>query len=124
MTLPKTMRKDARKRFYELLKCQGSDCAECGDPMVILPEGQHTSNMYQATIDHKVPISEGGSNAIENLELVHRQCNLIRNSRRQVPIQRSLVCKHCGVPRDVPKRKYCRECRRGFAFMWAGVGCS
>lgn len=40
-------------------------CALCGMPIAF----------DEATLDHKIPISRGGSNRIANLQLAHLLCN-------------------------------------------------
>jgi len=35
----------------------------------------------RAHLDHKIPVSRGGSGAIENLQWVHARCNLVKAAR-------------------------------------------
>ena len=48
-------------------KCNGK-CAICGQPV----------KFKKMTIDHKVPLSKDGSNAMSNLQLACRSCNLMK----------------------------------------------
>lgn len=40
---------------------------------------------WSATLDHVVPLSEGGSDDMANLRLAHRYCNRLRGSRPAMP---------------------------------------
>ena len=43
-------------------------CAICGQPV----------KFKKMTVDHKVPLSKGGENAMSNLQLACRSCNLMK----------------------------------------------
>lgn len=45
-------------------------CAICGRPI----------SFSEMTVDHKVPLSKGGGNGIENLQPACKTCNLMKNS--------------------------------------------
>lgn len=45
-------------------------CALCGQPV----------KFKKMTIDHKTPLSKGGTNAMENLQLACRSCNLMKTN--------------------------------------------
>lgn len=77
----KQLRKYAREKTASVLKRQGNICAECGKPMRIEFIGTGISHGDRPTIDHIKPLSEGGSNRLENLELVHSHCNKTRDKR-------------------------------------------
>lgn len=47
-------------------------CGICGQP--ILPD-------QQTTIDHILPIAAGGTNALDNLQLAHSRCNLLKGAK-------------------------------------------
>lgn len=64
------MRKFIRK---QLIDSRGAVCALCGKPI---------TNMKDCTIDHIIPISKGGLTTIENCQLAHRKCNLIRGDQQ------------------------------------------
>lgn len=64
------MRKFIRK---QLIDSKGAVCALCGKPI---------TNMKDCTIDHIIPISKGGLTTIENCQLAHRKCNLIRGDQQ------------------------------------------
>lgn len=63
-----------RKR---LLARDGSRCGICGygihDPL----------DKEAAHIDHKLPVSAGGDSSVENLQLAHAICNLMKGDRRE-----------------------------------------
>lgn len=56
-----------RKRF----KKQAGNCAYCGVPMVIEPQGSRPL----ATLDHVIPISRGGEHHWENAVCACEKCN-------------------------------------------------
>lgn len=37
--------------------------------------------MAEATVDHKIPLSRGGSNRMDNLQLAHEECNQQKGNR-------------------------------------------
>jgi 5-methylcytosine-specific restriction endonuclease McrA len=57
----------------ELLKRQ-KNCPICLFPL----KTNVRSNYFNIEIDHKKPVSKGGSNKLVNLRLTHRICNRIR----------------------------------------------
>jgi 5-methylcytosine-specific restriction endonuclease McrA len=64
-------RKLPRAVFATLAAKQGNRCGMCGQAM--RAAGVH--------IDHIVPLAHGGLDALWNLRLVHRCCNLIRGTK-------------------------------------------
>jgi 5-methylcytosine-specific restriction protein A len=83
-------------------RCQGPYCREAG----LLP-------LEQAHIDHRLPLSEGGSNAVENLRTLCRRCHVLRAGRAHAgmiasalrdrivpPDWRALVWNDQDVPSD------------------------
>ena len=64
-------RKGARRwRVKTLIQKYGGKCPGC-DIMVSLTHDAPD----QATVDHVVPLSKGGSEGFDNLQLLCRQCN-------------------------------------------------
>ena len=61
---------------------QGGKCLDCGCEMVF----PRRNNIYQgidlATVDHIIPLDEGGSNGYENLRLICGECNVKRDRSR------------------------------------------
>jgi 5-methylcytosine-specific restriction endonuclease McrA len=57
--------------FALLAKKQGNRCGICGQPMRA-GAVQH---------DHIIPVSRGGTDAVWNLRLSHKACNLHRGNR-------------------------------------------
>lgn len=68
----KTSTAKRRKRIAER---DGWKCHLCGLP--VHPTGRGKGS---ATIDHVIPVSKGGSNALENLRLAHSSCNFKRGN--------------------------------------------
>lgn len=54
---------------------QSNICALCNEPIV---------NMKDATIDHKVPVSQGGQDNLQNLQLAHDRCNQKKGNKRGI----------------------------------------
>lgn len=63
--LPIASEKISAKRLYRLLELQGFKCAVTGRDLT--PE--------TASLDHKVPLSQGGSNLMDNVQIVHWDVN-------------------------------------------------
>ena len=60
----------------KLYKQQDGKCALCKESI----EESRVSDGSYAHIDHKLPISKGGTDAPENLQLTHANCNLTKGS--------------------------------------------
>ena len=60
--------KSLTKRWqkYHLIKKNGNLCQICLEPF---------KSMKDITLDHKVPISKGGFDLLENYQLAHLGCN-------------------------------------------------
>lgn len=54
-------------------------CAECGGPIDLSITDQYDPGY--ATADHKVPHSRGGTDALDNLQAMHRGCNLAKHAK-------------------------------------------
>lgn len=67
---------------YQLAERDGCRCNICGRKVDLKLSGRAK---YGPTIDHLIPISQGGTNAADNLALAHRACNVARGNR--VPAQ-------------------------------------
>jgi len=52
-------------------------CANCNVQTVL---GKHPQVLSSATLEHKVPLSEGGDHTWENVELLCHRCNTSRNN--------------------------------------------
>lgn len=65
--------RETRRREWlrkQLVRRDGTKCALCGETMIA--ESKREDGM---TIDHRVPLSKGGSDTIQNMQLAHRSCN-------------------------------------------------
>lgn len=61
-----------RLRHLRLVERDGTHCRLCGRPMP--PD-------YPPEQDHNIPRSTGGSNALDNLQLAHKVCNMVKGAR-------------------------------------------
>lgn len=61
-----------RLRHLRLVERDGARCQLCG--RLFLPD-------YQPEQDHRTPRSEGGGNELENLQLAHKVCNMVKGTR-------------------------------------------
>lgn len=59
-----------RKIREQLLRKQKCLCAICGKPI----------EKSQQSLDHKIPLSKGGGNGTDNLQVVHRKCDSIKSN--------------------------------------------
>ena len=64
-----------------LIERDGNTCARCGNPMP-------TDDM---TLDHKIPVSAGGTDHPVNLQLMHKHCNQERGARLPPDPVRELI---------------------------------
>ena len=119
---PHQMRKRARRNFDRLHERQRGLCAECRRRMVRHFKGKYHPRM--PTIDHKKRLADGGTNHIDNLELVCVECNHKRD-RVALGIPAVRTCRHCGKPlNNGGGRRGCPACRQAFCYLFAGVGLS
>jgi hypothetical protein len=90
----------------QLLIAQKGRCALCGFRFPDAGEFDLTVDKgFAVTFDHIVPVSRGGSNALQNLRLVHAACNHLRGDadtlKRLPPFPRSLKADAFTVPKKV-----------------------
>lgn len=73
--LPRWFKQVERKRrlAVALRERDGDDCWRCHHPMVFA--GRHPNRGRAATIEHVMPLSKGGTWALDNLVLCHVGCN-------------------------------------------------
>ena len=57
------------------------DAWTCGICLEPVADGLPPHDPWQATLDHVVPRSAGGSDEADNLRLAHRWCNAVRSNR-------------------------------------------
>lgn len=53
-------------------------CAICGQPVDKTLKYPHPMS---PTVDHIIPVSKGGSDVLENLQLAHRRCNRLKSDK-------------------------------------------
>lgn len=73
----KQMRKAFRApvTFQKIYKRDAGICGICG---LFVPLDKTPTNLWGATIDHIIPISQGGTHEPSNCQLAHRICNSIK----------------------------------------------
>lgn len=71
------------KAKLELLWRDGRRCAICG---------RKIKDLDDLTVDHIVPLAEGGVNAIENYQLAHKSCNEKKGSMMPDEFMWQLKC--------------------------------
>jgi 5-methylcytosine-specific restriction endonuclease McrA len=74
----------ANARVEQLWRDQEGLCAKCREPMLKNRfEAPHARiwTKRRATLDHIVPVSKGGTDVAENLQLMHARCNKIKGNR-------------------------------------------
>ena len=95
--------RQARHRLLREAAMQGRmpECARCHviiDPAL---SGLHPDG---ATVGHIVPVSRGGDDSFDNLQLEHRRCNLHAGARmapaRATVVEPLIVCNVCGNDRS------------------------
>lgn len=64
------MSRQHKWQLRQLINRFGGKCAVCGCNVNLIEEDEH-----QATRDHIVPLSKGGTDHITNLQLLCRTCN-------------------------------------------------
>ena len=73
MAMSTARKNKVKKILYERSKL----CAFCHSEL----------KLARATLDHIVPISKGGGNSIENLQLMHNECNNIKADNENSVLQ-------------------------------------
>jgi len=62
-----------------------------------------------ATIDHVIPIGQGGTSDIDNLVVACATCNNDRTNKPKAPDKLKLLCPNCHSDKK-PKKKFCQKC--------------
>lgn len=57
----------------------GWDCHLCGEP--VLQKAGTAYEPFGATVDHLIPIVDGGTHTWDNVALAHRRCNIARGAK-------------------------------------------
>lgn len=70
-----------------LAERDGSECWLCGEPV----EMSVRNTRRGPSIDHIVPVSEGGLTTPENCRLAHQRCNAVRGTGRSEVVQLALL---------------------------------
>ena len=68
-----------RNKLFD--KCKGK-CPVCNCSMVKTQIGD-THSKHLATLDHIIPLREGGTNENKNLRIMCRQCNMKRDKENE-----------------------------------------
>lgn len=69
-----------RKKLLKLFESQGGACHICGEQMDLPDFQSNYRRPRDATLDHYVPRSKGGTWALTNLRAAHSRCNLYRGN--------------------------------------------
>jgi hypothetical protein len=127
---PNRQRKNAQKHMPRLMDEYGGCCAYCNRPVipdrsvegvvkwsptiVYVENGGVPRAILRATIDHFLPLSQGGTNAYENLKLCCVGCNLSRNRVYNSKAPHNMLCVDCGGKRESYRgnKRRCRKCHR------------
>jgi 5-methylcytosine-specific restriction endonuclease McrA len=64
------------------IRRQRNRCCYCGEHMRNPPSGVWSNHPDDATLEHRVPLDEGGSWRRENLRAAHRRCNEAKDKER------------------------------------------
>jgi 5-methylcytosine-specific restriction endonuclease McrA len=73
------VRAAARLLVPLLIERDGLDCKLCGEPIdPTLPRWRDDDGLQ---VDHRHPLSKGGTNALDNLQLAHWRCNKEKGAR-------------------------------------------
>lgn len=95
----KNLAKRREERVVALIIKQNGTCALCDEPIVGLPRLYAGHPMF-LELDHIIPKSRGGNNAIDNMRVVTARCN---NAKRALldeeiaaVIARRMHCADCG----------------------------
>jgi HNH endonuclease len=85
----KSRLKQRNKRILKLIERDGTNCWICGmevpSDLLITAEKDIHSNSLAAYADHVIPVSKGGTRALENLRLTHCCCNVRRGNQDLTP---------------------------------------
>jgi 5-methylcytosine-specific restriction endonuclease McrA len=67
-----------RIRRGRLARRDGWECKLCGQP---IDSVLRRPNLMSASVDHRIPVSRGGSDSMDNLQLAHLRCNISKGNR-------------------------------------------
>lgn len=81
--MPKSMNTDQKRRAREhLIKQQGMYCYLCGAELCNTKSIMSREESKRiVTVEHKVPLTRGGTNNIDNLALACASCNMIKGNK-------------------------------------------
>lgn len=68
---------------HQVLALYGTDCHICGEPIDMNANRRTGSDGWERSlhIDHVIPISKGGADALENVKPAHGLCNILKGAR-------------------------------------------
>lgn len=72
----------------ELLERDGSTCSVCGEGLDLSVEYPHPLSVQ---VDHIIPVTHGGQHTLDNVQLLHRRCNIWKSNRFFVRVGRHAV---------------------------------
>lgn len=72
------------RRLQAQVRREEPDCWLCGQPIdLALP--RRPPHPYSSSIDHVIPVRDGGPNVRSNLRHAHARCNASRGARPPTP---------------------------------------
>jgi 5-methylcytosine-specific restriction endonuclease McrA len=98
------------EELYQILNGQYYDsrtCPYCGDPIAL--DGFDGDS---PSIDHKVPLTDGGDNSPDNLVLVHAKCNLVKGTMDHLSFTYAIAGNRQAGGQDAV-RKYLNSAYKG-----------
>lgn len=65
------------KKLFEIAYDNGFTCHYCGDKLLLHPPHPYKKS---PSVDHRIPLTSGGTNDLSNLVLCCHQCNIIKGT--------------------------------------------
>lgn len=94
----------------QLVKSGIRNCWICKKPLD--PGHKDNKNWSPTTLEHIVPLCQGGTNDLENLTLSHEQCNLEKSKKECIPSSMLIEVEphpHSSIKSVIVRRKFGRE---------------
>lgn len=120
---------NSRAKKEYLIKLSGEQnhrCAYCGDDLILHCDKTKYQQRRKATIDHVIPVSEGGTYDYENLVAACAQCNSVKQSTNayeffafiNTPLKRKEILANVKDRKERNKRKIQNVFRYIYIIIW------